>query len=270
MSRLRYCHGGAVGDGLCLTGDVTTNEVATCDMGSCCDFDWSGWTGCCRNTANQNVRLRFRGGCEGTTQPQEVSKPCDVSGMVAQDSCLVVIQNSLELGIIGTGYNMTYVINPDEYVNFQNQILQGQTLGHEDRAATSHSLNVVNTMWSSTDWSFTDPSAPQINEFGWSSADLAAATHQSSSFQMMFDGHWIHGDQLDTNYIDGRIVQGKIINGHFVEGRFVTKFDSNQQSVYQFVAGRNLGSNGFEEGKYDDQDIFIPGEWRQGIFYPDE
>ena len=103
-----------------MSGDVTTNEVATCDMGSCCDFDWSGWTGCCRDTQNKNVRLRFRGGCEGSTAPQEVSKPCDQTG-AARDTCLVVIQNSLELGIIGTGYNMTYVINPDEYVNFQNQ-----------------------------------------------------------------------------------------------------------------------------------------------------
>jgi len=264
MNRLRYCHGGSVGDGLCLTGDVTTSEVATCDMGSCCDFDWSGWTGCCRDTANQNVRLRFRGGCEGSSQPQEVSKPCDVSG-AAQDSCLVVIQNSLQLGIIGTGYNMTYVINPDEYINFQNQVLQGQTLGHADKTATTHSLNVnENTMWSSTDWSTNSATAPQINEFGWSSADLMAATHQTASFQMIFDGQWIYGDELDTNYIDGRIVQGKIINAQFVEGRFVTKYDMNGMSVYQFVAGI-LGPNGFEEGKYIN-DIFVQGEWNEGSF----
>ena len=139
MSRMRYCHGGRVGDGLCIAGDVTTNEVAQCQMGDCCDFDWSGWTGCCRNTRNQNVRLRFRGGCAGSPA-EEVSKPCDKSGIVS-DTCMVVIQNSYELGLLTGGYNSTYVINPDEFYNFQNQIVEGVRLGHDDFGATDHSLD---------------------------------------------------------------------------------------------------------------------------------
>ena len=31
MNRIRYCHGGTVGDGLCLSGRVTTDETAQCD-----------------------------------------------------------------------------------------------------------------------------------------------------------------------------------------------------------------------------------------------
>ena len=259
MSRLRYCHGGQVGDGLCLDGDVTTNEVATCDMGSCCDFDWSGWTGCCRDTENRNVRLRFRGGCEGSTKPQEVSKPCDISGQ-AQDTCLVVIQNSLELGIIGSGYNFTYVINPDEFVNFQNQILQGQTLGHEDRFATTHSLNVDNTLWSASEFSNIHGSS------SWTASDFANL-HGTASFEMLFDGHWIFGDELETNFVNGQIVQGKTINNEFVEGRFISKNDVNNMAVYQFVAGRT-GVNGFEEGKFINGN-FTLGEWNNGIFTPE-
>ena len=136
---MRYCHGGRVGDGLCISGDVTTNEVAQCQMGDCCDFDWSGWTGCCRNTRNRNIRLRFRGGCAGSPAG-EVSKPCDKSGIVS-DTCMVVIQNSYELGLLTGGYNSTYVINPDEFYNFQNQIVQGVRLGHDDLGATDHSLD---------------------------------------------------------------------------------------------------------------------------------
>ena len=213
MSRIRYCHGGSVGDGLCLSGDVTTNEVATCDMGSCCDYDWSGWTGCCRNTDSKNVRLRFRGGCEGSTAPQEVSKPCDVSGM-ATDTCLVVIQNSLELGIIGSGYNMTYVINPDEFVNFHNQVLQGQRLGHADRFATAHTLSVPGQQVS-TGSSWSNNAAWETT--GWSGVSSGITT--GSGFQMMFDGEWIMSDQLSTMIdANGNSISGLMINNRFVEG----------------------------------------------------
>jgi len=292
MSRLRYCHGGAVGDGLCLSGDVTTNEVATCDMGSCCDFDWSGWTGCCRNTQQQNVRLRFRGGCEGSTLPQEVSKPCDVRGM-ATDTCLVVIQNSLELGIIGTGYNMTYVINPDEYVNFENQVLLGQRLGHADRSATAHTLHVqpvhidgAAQSWSSssshhhssagnqhqpltaatTTWTVNDAAAA-----AWSTTDQWQSQWGTKSGvnQMMFDGHWIMTDTPLTTMIDinGNNVSGLIIDAAFVEGHFITR-----NGVYQFIAGQtqlnaSTGVWQFVEGRVNPLTmVFERGTWSDGQF----
>lgn len=284
MSRLRYCHGGAVGDGLCLSGDVTTNEVATCDMGSCCDFDWSGWTGCCRNTQNQNVRLRFRGGCEGSTVPQEVSKPCDVRGM-ATDTCLVVIQNSLELGIIGTGYNMTYVINPDEYVNFENQVLLGQRLGHADRSATAHTLHVPHhdtaaAQWSSSSWSSTgQPVMATTWTSGFQANDAAAwsttgdqwqwaQSGNSVDIQMMFDGHWIMTDTLTTMVdVNGNSISGLLIDNVFVEGRFITR-----NGVYQFVAGQTqlnttTGVWQFVEGRVNPITLaFEPGTWSAGVF----
>ena len=139
MNRMRYCHGGAVGDGLCLSGDVTTSETASCDMGDCCDFDWSGWTGCCRDTENRNVRLRFRGGCDGSSMDQ-LAKPCNTQNPV-QDTCLVVIQNAYAMGIINSPVVNTNVINPDEHQNFQNSVLKGRTLGHTDKNAYAHKLS---------------------------------------------------------------------------------------------------------------------------------
>jgi len=299
MNRLRYCHGGAVGDGLCLSGDVTTNEIVTCDMGSCCDFDWSGWTGCCRDTQQQNVRLRFRGGCEGSTVPQEVSKPCDVRGM-ATDTCLVVIQNSLEMGIIGTGYNMTYVINPDEYVNFENQVLLGQRLGHADKSATTHTLVVpvsqdsgaqswsssssswsnqpvdMGTTWTTSgvsDWN--DAAAASSWSTGaeqWSTGSSTSNQQWQStsggSFQMIFDGHWIMTDTLMTMMdANGNSVSGLMINNQFVEGRFITR-----NGIYQFVAGQtqlnsSTGFWQFVEGRVNPVTMtFEVGTWNEGVF----
>jgi len=262
MNRLRYCHGGAVGDGLCLSGDVTTNEIVTCDMGSCCDFDWSGWTGCCRDTQQQNVRLRFRGGCEGSTVPQEVSKPCDVRGM-ATDTCLVVIQNSLEMGIIGTGYNMTYVINPDEYVNFENQVLLGQRLGHADKSATTHTLVVpVSQDSGAQSWSSSSSSwSNQPVEMGttWTTSgvsdwnEAAAATSWSTGAEQWSTGTSTSNQQWQST-------------NQFVEGRFITR-----NGTYQFVAGQtqlnpSTGFSQFVEGRVDSSTGFEAGTWSAGVF----
>ena len=141
MNRIRYCHGGRVGDGLCLSGQVTTHETVKCDMGDCCDYDWSGWTGCCRDQQSRSVRLRFRGGCAGDAMDQ-LAKPCGTTNQ-ATDTCLVVIQNSMQLGILPTTHiNATHVINPDEFINFQDQILVGTPLGHDDKDAHRHTLGL--------------------------------------------------------------------------------------------------------------------------------
>ena len=88
-------------------------------MGDCCNYDWSGWTGCCRDTQNRQVRLRFQGGCSGSAMNQE-AKQCGVTGQAMIDSCMVVIQNAYQLGIVQTtSVNAQYVINPDEFENFQ-------------------------------------------------------------------------------------------------------------------------------------------------------
>lgn len=53
------------------------------------------------------------------------AKQCGVTGQAVIDSCMVVIQNAYQLGIVQTtSVNAQYVINPDEFENFQvNQII---------------------------------------------------------------------------------------------------------------------------------------------------
>ena len=48
------------------------------------------------------------------------AKQCGVTGQAVIDSCMVVIQNAYQLGIVQTtSVNAQYVINPDEFENFQ-------------------------------------------------------------------------------------------------------------------------------------------------------
>merc|ERR1739847_4613 len=78
-TRFRYCHGGPVGTGLCVAQErngVLNQDTIQCDMGDCCDWDWSGWTGCCKGGAQGNIRLRFRGGTCGMAS-EMIQKPCE-------------------------------------------------------------------------------------------------------------------------------------------------------------------------------------------------
>merc|ERR1712193_388116 len=66
MRRIRYCVGGEVGEGFCVKGvdNVETVQTAPCNRGECCNWEWSGWTGCCFNQArNRGVRYRFQLAC---------------------------------------------------------------------------------------------------------------------------------------------------------------------------------------------------------------
>ena len=74
--RTRKCEGGAPGTGGCTAVDeyfevdgqlkaftpVSNGAVHTiaCDDGPCCDFEWSGWSNCCIDGAQQR-RLRWKG-----------------------------------------------------------------------------------------------------------------------------------------------------------------------------------------------------------------
>lgn len=238
---MRYCHGGRVGDGLCISGDVTTNEVAQCQMGDCCDFDWSGWTGCCRNTRNQNVRLRFRGGCAGSPA-EEVSKPCDKSGIVS-DTCMVVIQNSYELGLLTGGYNSTYVINPDEFYNFQNQIVEGVRLGHDDFGATDHSLD---TRYYTTGNTYTTGTVYNTGYTGNTyNSGTTYTTYQQPSVNTVNSGTTyttyqeptiVYNTGTDTqsnNVITGTQTgpDGVVVEGTWVNGVFVP--NTNQNTAWQ-------------------------------------
>ena len=179
--------------------------MTQCDMGSCCDFDWSGWTGCCRNTRNQNVRLRFRGGCAGSPA-EEVSKPCDRAGIVS-DTCMVVIQNSFELGLINSGYNSTYVINPDEFINFQNQILIGQKLGHDDNSASAHSLDTTGYSTYTT-----------VNGQNYYS-NGEYSSYSMGAWERTWNGMMIRSTELEYQLINGQQVTGVFLeSGEFIQG----------------------------------------------------
>jgi len=81
MRRIRYCVGGEVGEGFCVKGvdNVETVQTAPCNRGECCNWEWSGWTGCCFNQArNRGVRYRFQLAC-GADQVTGLQGDCFTS-----------------------------------------------------------------------------------------------------------------------------------------------------------------------------------------------
>ena len=81
---------------------------------------------------------------------EQQAKSCGVTSQVG-DSCLVVIQNAYSMGIVQSDVvNSQYVINPDEFVNYQGQVLTGTRLGHNDANAYSHSLGLTGQTWTGT------------------------------------------------------------------------------------------------------------------------
>lgn len=282
MNRIRYCHGGTVGDGLCLSGRVTTDETAQCDMGDCCDFDWSGWTGCCRDQNNKNVRLRFRGGCSGDAMDQR-AKSCNNIGSVLE-TCLVVIQNSYAMGII-QGTNAVAVINPDEFDNFQDQILIGQTLGHADSMSTSHRFDTSVVFHSSMQGqmtsilvtSFTDGSTRIIEGVRDASGQFVA--HQTSGLnnQAYQEGRFIDNvwypdtnGSLATNtetfntFNTETFNTGSFNTDKFNSGTFmtVTDFVTNaSQQIYGF-----FDQNGQFTALRQAQEPALNQDYREGSF----
>lgn len=148
MTRTRYCHGGNDGTGHCTNdlGDMDAcdalkiggavrlgkTECRTCDMGACCEWDWSGWTGCC-NSGAKNIRLRFRGNKCGQDW-QILKKDCETApyaytGQTAYPSCEAIKTEKLwRYGQTGNAKYLS-VVNPD---TVQTTIQQGTKLGHAD------------------------------------------------------------------------------------------------------------------------------------------
>lgn len=134
-TRTRYCHGGAVGTGFCI-GDankVLGDETVACDMGDCCEWDWSGWTGCCRGNDFKNKRLRLRGNNCGQ-DVEEIEKACELdftNPSATYASCSIIRQTGINtvkqggsltwMDNIDTAASIMNVINPD---NIQNVIYQ--------------------------------------------------------------------------------------------------------------------------------------------------
>lgn len=134
MSRTRYCHGGGEGTGLCRADEngVMKVDIAKCDMGQCCEWDWSGWTGCCLEK-QKNIRLRFRGNQCGQRW-EVISKTCEMRPIPdAQQtdfpSCKSLTDRSYLTAQSGVGAKWLNFINPDKV---KTEIIQGPTLGHAD------------------------------------------------------------------------------------------------------------------------------------------
>lgn len=130
--RYRYCHGGEVGTGLCIAQEqngVLTEDEIKCDMGECCEWDWSGWTGCCNsNSVDGNVRLRFRGNTCGM-ETEMIQKPCE-----AQQQALSVPNcQDFVSTLQRTSSSVVAAINPD--VSSAHQVIKGKPLGHADNQA---------------------------------------------------------------------------------------------------------------------------------------
>lgn len=133
MSRTRYCHGGNDGTGLCIVGSkgVGKLDTARCDMGKCCEWDWSGWTSCCQAPDRQkNIRLRFRGNQCGSDW-EVIEKTCENQPIADPRnpfiSCSTIRQNNH----LSYQSNSKWVefVNPDKVTT---QVLPGTVLGHKD------------------------------------------------------------------------------------------------------------------------------------------
>merc|ERR1712226_271968 len=95
--RMRKCEGGAPGSGLCLPSVQELDEaglpfmpqgagalhIEKCQMGECCEMEWSGWSNCC-SEKGQGKRLRWKGntctadwvekteGCQAGTETDDI------------------------------------------------------------------------------------------------------------------------------------------------------------------------------------------------------
>jgi hypothetical protein len=90
--RIRYCIGGEVGDGHCIKGTdgSLTVQTSACNRGDCCNWEWSGWTGCCYNQARDRaVRYRFQLAC-GADQVTGIQGDCYTS--VADNNAQAIAQ----------------------------------------------------------------------------------------------------------------------------------------------------------------------------------
>lgn len=272
MNRLRYCHGGRVGDGLCLTGEVTTDETVQCDMGDCCDFDWSGWTGCCRDQNNQNVKLRFRGACAGDEMDQ-LAKPCDNNIGTVPESCLVVIQNSQSMGIIqGSTFNSVSVINPDEFINFQDQTLTGRTLGHADNLEFHHSLD-TNTVHSTMQGQYSEITVTESNGI---SRTIQGTISGNGQFWAL-DANGLENMQLNEGLFVGRewrpytnsqnLSSGSVLSTGQAQFSEITMTDMNGslRTIRGTLDGngqfRADAGNGWENMQFT-EGFFVDLEWR--------
>jgi len=171
---------------------------------------------------------------------------------------MVVIQNSFELGLLTGGYNSTYVINPDEFHNFQNQILQGQKLGHADRSATAHTLDT-------TGYSTYTTGTYNTGQTYYSNGEYSS--YSLGAWERSWNGLLIQSTELENQLINGQKVTGVFLqNGEFVQGKILER-----NGVWQFIAGQYqltmMGDWMFIEG-FVDNGVFVEGTWNHGFFTP--
>lgn len=145
MTRTRYCHGGEDGTGLCVKGEkgVGKLEQATCDMGQCCEWAWSGWTSCCYSSEEQkNIRLRVKGNKCSDESWEFKQKQCEVSPVANPANpqfinCRTIIEHSQASISSGQSAKFYNFVNPDQ---IKTEVIKGPVLGYKDQTATSFSF----------------------------------------------------------------------------------------------------------------------------------
>lgn len=172
MSRSRYCHGGGVGTGLCQADEqgVVLQDTANCNMGQCCEWDWSGWTGCCLDSSKverQNIRLRFRGNnCGSDWEVKEKTcehRPIPDPAQTDFPSCASITNNS-ERMVQNTNVATKWLnfVNPDKK---KSGVFMAPVLGHADDPNVA-TLSTAYTMHINSDTVKYNsaPMRPQVNE----------------------------------------------------------------------------------------------------------
>ena len=204
-----------------------------------------------------------------------------------------MIQNSAQLGLISLdAVNSTYVINPDEFVNFNGQVLTGARLGHDDRFATSSS-QIINGGTTRTTWTTNDivhggtawstgtsgwtmgPNAIRADNQAiraagsdsWTTESDSWSTASVSGGSFIWNGQMLTVPRLEKIVINGRQVYGLYINDSFIEGNFISR-----NGILEFVGGKYEMINGqytFVEGQTDNLGNFVTGTWTSGVFKQD-
>lgn len=126
--RTRKCEGGAPGTGGCTDVDEYFEidgqlkpftpisngavHVYPCDDGPCCEFEWSGWSNCCIEGAQQK-RLRWKGN-ECTGEWQKADEQCEPGTDTTNLQQCTQLYNIKESQNQNYGYNIYYGRRIDE------------------------------------------------------------------------------------------------------------------------------------------------------------
>ena len=202
----------------------------------------------------RQVRLRFQGGCAGTAMNQQ-AKSCGITNQIGE-SCMVVIQNAYSMGIIqSTALNSAYVINPDEFENYQGQVLTGTRLGSDPaHAGFTHSLGIPGQSW-------TDTGNNPITTFGYTGNTNWVPNSTGST-------NWVTTDQIVPDNTASLTNKGTVTNNTGSPYRF-QKLDGTDVVIYGSWSGTSFiaDSFNFPGGSSGNLDL-MNGSFKNFVFHP--